>query len=305
MEAAAANLCLPSPACSGRVGEVIRGRSKIDVFGDNIQSAALPGDHWRKRHDNMKMLLYRLCQWSGLQSEMEVFNLFSRHIPQAGLSRIDRDRDRQGLVPDMRINLTVGGETDSVLHEIKVISNSQSRYRPSWEDRGVDRRANQLHQEYVAKARKADQVYGGVEPGQIGGVERKLLSFPKVEGLVFGAWGEASEGVHRLVEAMATSRALVVDPQTRGKRGYVLSAEGIKSLAVGHIRRKLSVAAVKAQCLSLLGRLEGLGTGATTAAGRRAKALEQERLWSRERRAHHLATKYGFNFHRGGFAKLD
>ena len=74
------------------------------------------------------MLLYRLCQCSGLQSEVEVFNLFSRHIPQAGLSRIDKDRDRQGLVPDMRINLTIGGETGSVLHEIKVISNSQSRY---------------------------------------------------------------------------------------------------------------------------------------------------------------------------------
>ena len=48
-EAAAANLCLPSPACVGRVGEMIKGRSKIDAYGDNIQSAALPGDHWRKK----------------------------------------------------------------------------------------------------------------------------------------------------------------------------------------------------------------------------------------------------------------
>ena len=94
--------------------------------------------------------------------------------------------------------------------------------------------------------------------------------------MVFGARGEASEAVHKLVETIATSRAKVADPQTRGKKGYVLSPEGVKSLAVGYIGRRLSVAAVKAQSLSLLGRLEGLGSSATTAAGRRAKAFEQE-----------------------------
>ena len=54
-----------------------------------------------------------------------------------------------------------------------------------------------------------------------------------------------------------------------------------------------------------MGRLEGLGSSATTAAGRRAKALEQDRMWAHERRAHQLATNIGFSFHRRGFAKLD
>ena len=76
-------------------------------------------------------------------------------------------------------------------------------------------------------------------------------------------------------------------------------------MAVGYIRRRLGVAAVKAQCLSLLGRVEGLGPGAVSAAGRRRRALEQERLWSRERRAHQLATRQGYNIIRRGFAKLD
>ena len=80
------------------------------------------------------------------------------------------------------------------------------------------------------------------------------------------------------MEAIVTSRAKVADPQTRRKKGYILSPEGVKSLAVGYIRRKLSVAAVKAQSLSLLGRFEGLGSSATTAAGRRAKAFEQDRV---------------------------
>ena len=46
-EAAAANLCLPSPACAGRIGEVIRGRIKVDQYGDNVQATNIQGDHWR------------------------------------------------------------------------------------------------------------------------------------------------------------------------------------------------------------------------------------------------------------------
>ena len=74
-QSAAIHLCLPSPACMDRVGEVIKGQVLVDKHGDNIQSSALPGDHWRKRHDQMKLLIYRLCMWSGLPADMEVFNL--------------------------------------------------------------------------------------------------------------------------------------------------------------------------------------------------------------------------------------
>ena len=120
-EAAATSLCLPSPACMGRVGETVKGRRKIDVYGDNVQSTFLPGDHWRQRHDQLKHVLHRLCIWAGLPCELEVFNIFSRHIPQQGLSRIDKARDRQAMVPDMKITLTVGGVSTQVLHELKVI----------------------------------------------------------------------------------------------------------------------------------------------------------------------------------------
>ena len=127
----------------------------------------------------------------------------------------------------MKITLTIGGVPRPVLHEIKCISSSKSRYKPSWVERRVDRRAGQLHQEYVEKARKADQLYGGVQPGQDGAVERKLESFPKVEGIVFGNWGETSEATHQLVKALATGRARVADPQARGKRRNILTKEGI------------------------------------------------------------------------------
>ena len=90
---------------------------------------------------------------------------------------------------------------------------------------------------------------------------------------------------------MASIRAKVADPQTRGRRGQTLSEEGVKGVAVGYIRRKLSIAAEKAQSHSLLGRLEDLGPGASAAAGRRRRAMEQERLWARERQAYGLSVK--------------
>ena len=84
-----------------------------------------------------------------------------------------------------------------------------------------------------------------------------------------------------------------------------MTKQGITSMAVGYIRRKLGVAAVKAQCHSLLGRLDGLGPGVTTAQGRRRRAEDQERMLARERRAHTHSIKQGFNISRRGFAKLD
>ena len=58
----------------------------------------------------------------------------------------------------------------------------------------------------------------------------------------------------------------------KGRRGMVRSEEGEKSIAVGYIRRTLSLAGIRAQSHSLLGRVEGLGRGLTTAMGRRNEA---------------------------------
>ena len=61
-EAAAAALCLPSPACMERLGTIIRGSQVVDHFGENVQSTITTGDHYRKRHDTFKMQLFQMCQ---------------------------------------------------------------------------------------------------------------------------------------------------------------------------------------------------------------------------------------------------
>ena len=83
------------------------------------------------------------------------------------------------------------------------------------------------------------------------------------------------------------------------------SEDAERSMAVSSIRRRLGVATVKAQTLTLLGRLQSLGPGSRAAVRRRRYATEVERRWQLEDRASSLASRQGWNAFRTGFAKLD
>ena len=83
-EAVCANLCLPSPSCRGIVGERI-GRTTVDLYGDALMAAPLPGDSWRIRHDTIKSEINRLLYWCNMPATCEVFGLFSHLIPQEGV----------------------------------------------------------------------------------------------------------------------------------------------------------------------------------------------------------------------------
>ena len=102
----------------------------------------------------------------------------------------------------------------------------------------MDRRASQLHEEYVSKARQVHRQYVGTMPGEVGPVEAKLLGFERVRGIVFGAFGAASETLHQLIDYLATSRVAVAGPQ-RGRKGTERTIEGERALVVGQLRRRL------------------------------------------------------------------
>ena len=75
-------------------------------------------------------------------------------------------------------------------------------------------------------------------------------------------------------------------------------------MAMGYLRRVLSINTVKAQSLSLLGRLQGLGPGAAAAANRRRQATDLERNWRLQQQAYNLSVRQGYAVHRTGFSKL-
>ena len=73
-----------------------------------------------------------------------------------------------------------------------------------------------------------------------GPVEKRLEEFGSLLGLCFGAWGEGSEDVHKLVQSIAESRLNFLGLQ-RGRPG----SEVELGICVGQVRRRLSIVVVK------------------------------------------------------------
>ena len=83
-----------------------------------------------------------------------------------------------------------------------------------------------------------------------------LEEYGDLLGLCFGAWGEANEGVHQLVQSLAESRIKFLGLQ-RGRPG----SDQELGICVGQIRRRLSMVAIKAQVDCLLGKIHQVGPG--------------------------------------------
>ena len=156
-EALALLLCLPSPDWFGpKVG-----KKTVDLYGNNVVSEVLPGDHWRIRHDKLKMAMHSTCISARLPVTVEVWGLFSHLIPVEGLTRMETGiKKRQAIVPDFRVEMPCPrGGTKTQLAELKVISCCESRCTPGAgaNVRATDKRAQGLQVEYRRKARRVDQ----------------------------------------------------------------------------------------------------------------------------------------------------
>ena len=295
-------LCMPSPVCKERVGEKV-GKAVVDKFGDNVMSQHLPGDHWRTRHDKIKMKINSMCSWARVPATVEVWGLFSHLIPSEALSRMESGRDRQAIVPDFRLNIPSDlGDTQVKLAELKVLTCCKTWY-PTGSGvnvRATDKRANGLQSIYKNKARKVDQDIIGTAAGERGPVERKLEEYGDIMGLCFGAWGEGSSDVHELVGVIAKSRLK-----------HQLLAEGRPddgsnnelALITGQVRRMLSQTAVKAQVSCLLSRIHQVGPGNKQIAKKRQWALQQDEKMRKERSAQWIRRIEGVNTLRKGMIR--
>ena len=245
----------------------------------------------------MKSSLNSLCRFAGIPVTVEVYGIFAHLIPQEPLNRVEAGRARQSMVPDFRMDLpSPTGLTESHLAELKVVSCGDSRYRKcGWrESWAVDIRANQLPNEYRRKAEAADKLIG-VQDGEVGPVQRRLSQFPPILGLVFGSFGEGSEGEHSLVNILAESR-LRLQGLARGSEG----SQQELALITGQIRRTISTAVVRANAACLLSRMSQVGEGASLASKRRDFVRLEEVKMRREREAQWLSRIRGRGLIRRG-----
>ena len=138
-----------------------------------------------------------------------------------------------------------------------------------------------------------DTEYGGVKEGIVGPVEAKLASFPRIEGWVFGKWGECSPDVHNLIREMAKSRISYQQELERkeGRRSKEMSDSASLSLLTGQIRRGLSLVAVRSQARLLLDPVEVVGQGAVEATRRRRWVAQKAWTMEKEQKAYMLGLR--------------
>ena len=159
----------------------------------------------------------------------------------------------------------------------------------------MNRRANQLQSEYRRKAKEADRIYGNHINDQAGPVERKLLQYGDLYGLVVGAFGEGSQDLHELIQLLAESRVRAMGL----RRGREASDEEL-GIIMGQIRRSLSTTSIRAQAQCLLARLNCIGHGFHQAAKRRNWAAAEEEIMRKERLAQWVGRDRGQSIVRRG-----
>ncbi len=128
----------------------------------------------------------------------------------------------------------------------------------------VARWARALPAEYCGQKRHIDQRFCGTAVGDIGPVEAKLRTFDPVRGLVFGAWGEASPDVERLLTAFCQSGAARYWHSMR-----VASPDAAQGILAWMLQRRWGMTAQREAARLELERLEYVGHGAVAAADRR------------------------------------
>ena len=193
---------------------------------------------------------------------------FAAFLPQEGRADVAQFglRKRQGMVPDFLVSVASGLEA---LYELKVIGAGPSRYACDVVARGraVAKRAREIPGDYARKARDLDLRCGGVAPNAVGPVTCKLASYGRIRGLVFGAYGEASDDVRELVAALSAGWA-----SRDWVRMNCRDPSEATAVIAHSLYRSWGLAAVRAQARLKLNGLAHVGAGARAAAGRRVNS---------------------------------
>ena len=194
----------------------------------------------------------------------EVMNLFVAHV-----HHFDPHRSNQVCVPDIMYRR--GYAPKNTLADVKTITVCPSRYGPARLQQrcgAVNARAALITGEYAAKAREGDRKYNGVAQGaQPGPLQQEMTSYGRIEGLVFGAYGEVSRDVDALVKLAATHGA-----PARWRDMGARNVMEARSTITQQWRRTLGVQGVRAHAALKRAVLRRVIGGDENAGGRRRNA---------------------------------
>eukprot|EP00873_Tetraselmis_striata_P039930 jgi/Tetstr1/460194/TSEL_005509.t1 len=232
-EVAAGYFLLPSPCLAPVVGcQIILPSTYhnpviVDLYGDALMNLPAPGDaHRRVQHDAIADAFRDHCVHDlGIAVRREVDDLFQQAVPLGNTVPRDELKD---LVPDAELSLpafnVVTGSYDprslkSTLLEFKTMRYGV-KYTSVARATAVDRFERSLLGDIQRGLAARDAAWHNTEPGQKGPL-RDIMDMSEYTGMVFGAVGEVSKGVHRTVRGIAclaadrgalSSRALGASP---------------------------------------------------------------------------------------------
>ena len=173
------------PCIHGFVGQRIGGDNEniLDAAGMKMMSVNLPGDHWRKRHDYLKLWLFQLMKRAKLDAQCELYDQFSRFINNTATAAGGKTqqekyngqerRAKQGKVPDLGATGRFTKELPGVgvngfLGELKTLNGGKQYFETiANKDKNkrcvaVANRAKKIQDEYVKKLRDIDKEYNTV-----------------------------------------------------------------------------------------------------------------------------------------------
>ena len=268
-----------SPMCKKWVGtkfvDVFKRKRVVDIHGDNVGAAMLPGDGWRTRHDALKWLLAQQASWAMYQVQVEPNNIFLPWIQQKEVFlREQNARKRQGMIPDF-LDIKRQAMLDVKGCSFCKTRYSAARFRNAQTCNAVLLRQMQVHKDAIRRAEKIDTMYNSWDKssGSPGPMSQRLSNFGRVEGLVVGAHGEGSPDMLKFIARIADRAA-----QTRYRVMGFSSARSARSTVLNQIYLSIGIEAVRG-----MARLRIANLGAALAGSTSTKAAT-----ARRNRARHL-----------------
>jgi hypothetical protein len=264
---------LPIPTLVDHVGiKLPHSKSQIhlDPHGHNIAKAdSIQGNENKIRHDTILSALADMLRVAGITFRMEDLRTFE------GARR--ESSKLPPIIPDLAVE--TGGLGTPVLYDLKVIGAGTNWYRPpNAEGDAVEVRATRVDQDYRTAAEKHDEEHG------IDTATRILRRHGKVRGLVVGAMGEFSKDLSELI----VKAAMAAGSKNWAERGEE-SAKRAQAVYRRLFRRKIALAAVRAQAVWLSNRLEHARaqndgcpgpSWRARAQSRRARMDHEEYMWA-------------------------
>ena len=107
---------------SDKLGQPI-GNWHVDLWGAEFLCATLPSGSWTQRHNRVKCALSSLAVYCGVTFVCEPYAVFSAHLPQRPLHRLQGHEARQALRPDFLLYFrSATGNMEQLIADVKTVS---------------------------------------------------------------------------------------------------------------------------------------------------------------------------------------